>query len=99
MKSDDRTPYPRDKSEGVAVSGTFEDGATPRKKPPVTTTLARMTFPLGAERVWKLDTTIVSGRTRPLAIWKKEASTPRRQRVLKTSLEMSSISVLEQEEL
>jgi hypothetical protein len=71
MNSDDRKPYARDKSEGAAMRGTLEDGATPRKKPPVTTTLAKMTFELGIARVWTEETMIVSGRTRPLTIRKK----------------------------
>lgn len=75
MKSDERTPYARDTSDGaVAVSGIFE-GAIPKKKPPVTNTLANMTFRLGTECVLIEETMIVSGSTSPLAIWKKDACT------------------------
>jgi hypothetical protein len=93
MNKDERTPYARDTIEGVAMSGTLEDGATPRKNPPVTMALARMTLRLGIVWVFTDETMMVSGRTRPLAIWKKEASTPRRHRVLNTSLRRVSIGI------
>jgi hypothetical protein len=37
------------------------------------------------DRVWAEETAIVRGRTSPLAIWKKEASTSLKQSVLNTS--------------
>ena len=55
----------------MAATGTDSEGATPSRKPMVTIKAASITFCDGLERVCKDDTTIVRGRTSPLAIWHK----------------------------
>lgn len=71
--------------DGVAEMGSEELGVMPVRKPTVTIDAAIKILMEGRARVWMDDTTMVNGSTRPRAIWKKEASTPRRQRVFNTS--------------
>jgi hypothetical protein len=68
MKSEDMMPYIRDSSDGVAFNGRSFDGVTPVKKPIATTTVANRTRLDGMVLVLVDETTIVKGRTSPLAI-------------------------------
>ena len=82
----------RETSDGEAKSGRSLLGLTPVKKPRVTAPAAIPTLPDGTVSVWMDDTRIVNGRTIPRAIWKNEASTPRRQRVLNISPTMFTVT-------
>jgi hypothetical protein len=68
--------------DGAAVKGD-EEGDTPRKNPKETNAAAASTILDGLEPVDIEEIIIVRGNWRPLAIWKKEASTERRHSVLK----------------
>lgn len=61
-----------------------ELGEIPRKNPIVTMTAARKTGERGVIRVARALMRMVHGRSKPRAIWKNDASTLRRQRVLNT---------------
>lgn len=60
----------RERVDGMDLVGRFFEGTTPIAKPRVTTMAAAITFGTGIFRVCTLETRIVSGRTRPRAIWK-----------------------------
>lgn len=105
MNKEESTPYKMDNALGEERQwrDSADRGATPRRKPVVTTPAATITRREGILRVEMQETAMVRGRTMPLAIysgqskriaggrrgqkiptWKKEASTPLKQRILKT---------------
>lgn len=78
--------------DGADATGTSLLGLIPVKNPTVTIPAAISTLADGLECVWRDDTPIVSGKTMPRAIWKNEASTPRRQRVLNISPKIFTVT-------
>lgn len=75
MKSDERTPYKSERLEGMAVIGrSDDDGATPVINPMVTTADATSTKFEGLDFVHRNETRMVSGKTRPRAIWYNNVS-------------------------
>lgn len=71
MNRDERTPYMIAIALGAArhwISVSVR-GDTPNRKPRVTTPAARKTLRVGTVRVTIEDTAIVSGKTKPRAIW------------------------------